>query len=1347
VADAITNCMFFVQSMLRDFGISSEIFAEHVDPLLATRIRPIGELRVEPDDVLLIHHSMGHDLFERLGRLRCRKFLVYHNITPPRFFDEGDPAHAYIVKGYSQLGRFRDVVEATIAVSEYNALQLRQRDYANVTVIPLLKDFAALPLMPHAKAPYYDRSAVFRILFVGRLVPHKCQHELIDFVGGIAAIGKLPVELVLVGLYEPGEPYKRRLDEQIGRLGLHDRVRITGRTSDEELHGWYRAADAYVSLSEHEGFGVPLIEAMALDLPVVAYASSGVAETMADGGVVLRDKSPARLIEPLMRLREDRRFRRDLIRGQRARVRWFSRERIEDELKAWLRQAGIEAGAPVGHSPRESAEPPSAKTHYVIEGPFESSYSLALVNRNMALALNRIEGGAATIEPAEGVEDYIVDADAAERLPAAVRELVRPAPQTANRLVTIRNMYPPRPNGMLGDIRLVHLAWEESAIAPSLADLMNAQLDGVLVPAEYCRRVIRNSGVRLPIAVVGHGVDHLGVTPQPADDGPRPPVSSAAPYTFLHVSGGSPRKGIEELISAYCMAFSRHDPVLLVIKTYENPDNIIDEWIYRVTGRLPLAPAVQIISEDITHLEMELLYRLADAVVLPSRGEGYNLPAAEAMARGRPVITTRHSGQLDFCDDGNSYLLDCSYELSSSHLHVPDSVWARPALGELVEAMRSAYSDGRPARGVTQARVERARRDAAGLRWRDVATRIDRFVGQLEQRPVMTRKLRLAWVSTYNTRCGIAAYSQHLAENFDRDAFDITILADDQDPPRPDPPNVVRLWVNGNDSDTDKLATLANHLLAQHYDIAFFQHNFGFYDFEAFAGALVKLHEHGIDTYVTLHRTIDDRDLNKSLCRIAPALATCTRLFVHTVDDLNRLKEMGLTDNVALVPHGVIERSPLDATAVRLLLGLERFGPVVGSFGFLLRGKDVPALIHGFALMLRHQPNAFLLLINSDYPDPISQRERERCLKLVGQLGLESRVRLVNEFLQIEEINFFLSACDVIVYPYQWSEESDSGAVRLGLAAGRPVATTPIPVFSSMSSVVHQLPGINPAEIAAGIGTLLANEALKSRVLERQREWVRANNWQSQAARIGNIMRGCFEESRNLELRPPAPAVEALSAPEQAGDARPLADGPLRAEHLRIAERFLGRRLDSRPTALVEPTATGASIDDEMPARAEPALSAERKAWVARLRRKPRKTRSQVLADRARDTRQWAMAVRHYRKALEQNSDNSPIWVQYGHALKETGRLGEAEDAYRKSIELAPDLADTHLQLGHVLKMQGRPVEAAAAYVRALALDPALAHPAAELAALGWKPERIRRSLRRERSMIEHLAPDRLAVS
>jgi tetratricopeptide (TPR) repeat protein len=114
------------------------------------------------------------------------------------------------------------------------------------------------------------------------------------------------------------------------------------------------------------------------------------------------------------------------------------------------------------------------------------------------------------------------------------------------------------------------------------------------------------------------------------------------------------------------------------------------------------------------------------------------------------------------------------------------------------------------------------------------------------------------------------------------------------------------------------------------------------------------------------------------------------------------------------------------------------------------------------------------------------------------------------------------------------------------------------------------------------------------------------------------------------------------------------------------------------------------------------------------------------LANHARDAGQWERAAQLYRKALDRNRRNPPIWVQYGHTLKESGelrdpdKLAQAEVAYRRALSLDPGVADPHLHLGHVLKLQGKTNEAEAAYLRAFALDPSMPYPAQELSGLGW---------------------------
>ena len=1066
--------------------------------------------------------------------------MIYHSITPPKYFDSRDSIVSELRRGFAQIEEFRGIVEASVAISPYNARQLRSRGLEKVAVIPLLRDFIVDRYKEHRKFPYYDERPVFRILFVGRITPHKCQLQLIKAIATIREIRGIPVQLVLVGHAEHGPDYKAQIDLLIMHLGIEDQVVFTGAVTNEELYGHFRAADAYVSFSEHEGFGIPLIEAMTFDLPVIAYSAAGIPDTLGDAGILIPDKSPETLYQHLLRLHDDRLYRGKIIRKQRERVLWFGREHIEAEFKRWLdgigafdqpkrwlplgwRQGSSEMGqqaCAAGNfedGPVANAQSSSA-IHYILEGPFESSYSLAQVNRAMAQAVDRIEGRAGYIEPAEGVQSYQVDTAAAERLPQSIKDLVRSPPLTGERIVTIRQMYPPRPNGMLGDLRLILLPWEETAIPASLAQLIDLHTEAVLVPSEFCKRVIRNSGVRRPIAVIGNGLEHS--QPAIATRAPaRGTLSSVhAPFTFLHVSTGLARKGLEELLIAYSVAFSSVDPVLLVIKAVRHARSFVFELLARIASGSS-SPAIQIITDDLDESEMELLYGLADAVVLPSRGEGFCLPAAEAMARGVPVIITGYGGQLDFCTNENVILLDYEFEPSTSHLHIPNSLWVRASIPQLIDAMKAAYQGARGEATPSASRVKRAQEDTLRLNWGKVAERLDTFVAHLHERPVMTRKLRLAWVSTFNARCGIATYSRDLLRYFSNDTFDITVIANDEPKVGVDSTNVIRLWKNRD----GKLDALTDYLLSGNFDSVCIQFHFSFFDLGELQFLLTALHASRIDTYLTLHRTKDHTLWDASLRQIADALGACTRLFVHSVEDVNRLKEMGVVDNVVLIPHGVINPPVIDVSTARSLLGLQRFSPIIGCFGFIAPPKGFQPLLNAFALVLRRHPAALLLMLAAENGHAELTEERQRCLSLINNLGLQDNVRLITDFIDDdEEVMFLLSACDTVVFPYQYSMEAASGAIRIGLATGRPIGCTPLKIFDDLSELVHKFAGTGPVDIADGICTILDPNYPRDAVVERQREWLRTHSFAEQARRIGNIIAGCREDRLGVEVRPPA---------------------------------------------------------------------------------------------------------------------------------------------------------------------------------------------------------------------------------
>jgi glycosyltransferase involved in cell wall biosynthesis len=188
---------------------------------------------------------------------------MYHNITPPEFLSDFPELIPYSELGRRQLSLMRPHMAAALADSEFNALELRSHGYDSPVTCPFLFDTDQL-IRAHRSSDPPCSSAPFTVLFVGRLVASKGQADLVDAFAEFRRGWGAPCRLVLVGrMAAPDASYPLEVRRRIDLHSLRDDVLITGPVSDAALHEWYRAAHLYVSLSHHEGFGVPLVEAMA----------------------------------------------------------------------------------------------------------------------------------------------------------------------------------------------------------------------------------------------------------------------------------------------------------------------------------------------------------------------------------------------------------------------------------------------------------------------------------------------------------------------------------------------------------------------------------------------------------------------------------------------------------------------------------------------------------------------------------------------------------------------------------------------------------------------------------------------------------------------------------------------------------------------------------------------------------------------------------------------------------------------------------------------------------------------------------------------------------------------------
>jgi len=339
--DAITDHAFTLRRWLRDMGFSSQIYARQVHPTLAREVRPLAAYRPRPSEKWLVyHHSVGSSVTEWLLDRSQRLIVIYHNVTPARFFEALSPALArQMAVGREQLCALRSRTALALADSPYNERELREAGFPETGVLPIVLDEGQydLPSNPEIVARFEGAGPL--LLFVGRLVPNKKQEDLVKLLYFYQRI-EPSARLVLVGSAWLST-YERALREFSRALGVGEAVLFTGRVSQQDLVTYYRLADVYVSMSEHEGFGKPLIESMYLDLPVLAYAAGAVPDTLGGAGILFRHKHYEALAEMVDMLRCDRELYRRIVARQRARVRAFTEPNVRRKWGEFLDRAGL----------------------------------------------------------------------------------------------------------------------------------------------------------------------------------------------------------------------------------------------------------------------------------------------------------------------------------------------------------------------------------------------------------------------------------------------------------------------------------------------------------------------------------------------------------------------------------------------------------------------------------------------------------------------------------------------------------------------------------------------------------------------------------------------------------------------------------------------------------------------------------------------------------------------------------------------------------------------------------------------------------------------------------------------
>ncbi len=334
--DAVGNDTRALKDALTEAGYDNDIYAAVIDERLPKgTAQPYDMMeKIEDDDIVIYHLSTGHELNEKFKKLGGRKIILYHNVTPEKYFKEYNRgAYLNCKNGLKDTRELADTPEMAIADSEYNRQDLISYGYnCEIKVLPILIPFEDYEKKPSQKIiNKYKNDGYVNILFTGRVVPNKKQEDIIDAFYYYKKFINPKSRLILVGSYAGIDRYHEQLEAYVKALDLED-VIFTGQIKFDEILAYYRVADVFLCMSEHEGFCVPLLEAMCFDVPVIARDTSAIAGTLGGSGILLPDNNPMVAAEMINRVVTDRNLKETIVKNQRVRLKDFDNKVVKKQF-------------------------------------------------------------------------------------------------------------------------------------------------------------------------------------------------------------------------------------------------------------------------------------------------------------------------------------------------------------------------------------------------------------------------------------------------------------------------------------------------------------------------------------------------------------------------------------------------------------------------------------------------------------------------------------------------------------------------------------------------------------------------------------------------------------------------------------------------------------------------------------------------------------------------------------------------------------------------------------------------------------------------------------------------------
>ncbi len=339
--DAISNEARLMQKIFKGMGFESRIYSvpRHINPRMRSECFDyrLHRERSSGGNVAILHFSIFSEINDYFRSLPDRKIMIYHNITPAEYF-AGINKRIYreLEEGRKELASFASVPELCLADSEFNRRELEGLGFSNTEVLPLAIDGNHFN-RPHSSFTFsvFNQSHIKHFLFVGRFVPNKRFDDIILAFNYYNKYINSDSRLFLVGSYAGTEMYYGYLRSLVLNLGLNS-VYLMGHVNFDDLLAYYRLADVFMCMSEHEGFCIPLLEAMHFGIPIIAYNAGAVPETLNGAGVLVMEKRYPEIAEMAHILIEDKNIREKIIRGQARRLEHFTERKMEERVGSVL---------------------------------------------------------------------------------------------------------------------------------------------------------------------------------------------------------------------------------------------------------------------------------------------------------------------------------------------------------------------------------------------------------------------------------------------------------------------------------------------------------------------------------------------------------------------------------------------------------------------------------------------------------------------------------------------------------------------------------------------------------------------------------------------------------------------------------------------------------------------------------------------------------------------------------------------------------------------------------------------------------------------------------------------------